>query len=93
MCVKHFLFILEHKISLTYPDLHRQFYISKRSKNICMGLNRSLLLVTNNQEIISDIYDHFNSNHWKFKVRFVYLTVSNTTKWKFDYIIYKKPIC
>ena len=85
MSVKHFLFTLEHNISLNQLDLHPQFYVLKRSENIHMGLNRSLLSVTDNQEIVSDIYEHFNSNHWKFNVRFVYPTLINTTKWKFDY--------
>ena len=67
------------KISLKYPDLHPQCYISKRSKNIHMVLKRSPLSVTNNQDIVSDIYEHFNSNHWKFNARFVYPTLINTT--------------
>ena len=44
-----------------------------------MVLNRSSLSVTNNQDIVSDIYEHFNSNHWKFNERFVYPTLINTT--------------
>ena len=55
MSVKHFLFTLEHNISLKYLDLHPQFHVLKRSENIHMGLNRSLLSVTDNQEIVSDI--------------------------------------
>ena len=92
MSVKHFLFTLEHNISLKYLDLHPQFHVSKRSENIHMGLNRSLLSFMDNQEIVCDIYEHFNSNLWKFNVRFVYPTLIHTTKWKFDYIFLKKPI-
>ena len=44
-----------------------------------MVLKRSPLSVTNNQDIVSDIYEHFNSNHWKFNARFVYPTLINTT--------------
>ena len=55
-----------------------------------MGLNRCLLSVANNQEIISDIYEHFQSKEWKFDCRFVYPMLINTTKWKFGYIIFFK---
>ena len=92
MSVKQFLFTLENKINLKYPDLQPQFYISQRSRNIHMGLNRSLLSVRNTQDIVSEIYEHYNSNSWNFNIRFVYPTLINTTKWKFDYITLKKPI-
>ena len=45
-----------------------------------MGLNRSLLSVTNNQDIVSEIYEHYNSNSWDFNIRFVYPALINTTK-------------
>ena len=53
-----------------------------------MGLNCFLLSVTNNQEITSDTYGHFQSKEWKFHYRFVYPMLVNTTKWKFDYVIF-----
>ena len=62
--------------------------LQKRSKSIHIGLNRFLSSVTNNQEIISDIYEHFQSKEWNFHCRFVYPMLVNTTKWKFDYIIF-----
>ena len=92
MSLKQFSFTLQNKINLKYPDLQPQSYISKRSKNIHMGLNRSLLSVRNNQNIVSEIYEHYNSNNWNFSIRFMYLTLINITKWKFDYIIFKKPV-
>ena len=85
MTVKHFLLALEQ-----FTGLQLEFYFAKRSKSIHMGLNRCILSVTNNQEIISDIYEHFQYKEWKFDCRFVYPILINKTKWKFDYIIFKK---
>ena len=72
MIVKHFLFTLEHKINTKYPHLQPEFYVAKRSKSIHMGLNHCLLSLTNNQEIISGIYEHFQSKESKSDHRFVY---------------------
>ena len=88
MTAKHFLFTLKHKINTKYPDLQPEFYVAKRSKSIHNGLNCCLLSVTNNQEIISDIYEHFQSKD----CRSVSPILINTTKWKFDYIFLKKNI-
>ena len=57
-----------------------------------MGLNRYLLSVTDNQNIISDIYEHWNSREWSFDARFVYSQLIHTTKWKFDFNVFRKNV-
>ena len=90
MSARLFLFLLERNMRIKYPDLYVQFYISRRSKNIHMGLNCALLSIVNNQLLISDSYKHWLSRNWNFDVKFVDPILIHTTKWKFDYIIFKK---
>ena len=87
MSARVFLFSLERKIRAKYPDLNIQFYISRRSKNIHMGLDRGLLSIVNNHLLIFDIYEHWLSRNWNFDVKFLSIVI-HTTKWKFDYIIF-----
>ena len=55
-----------------------------------MGLDHGLLSIPNNQLLIYDIHQHWLSRNWNFNIKFVDPLLINTTKWKFDYIIFKK---
>ena len=62
----------------------------QKEVRVPIWVNRYVLSVMKNQEIISDIYEQFQSKEWKFNCRFVYLMLINTAKWKLDYIIFKQ---
>ena len=56
-----------------------------------MGLNQCLLSVTNNQDIIS-VFMNIGTIEKNFDARFVYLQLIHITKWKFDYIVFRKNV-
>ena len=92
MSTKPFLFSIERKMGAKYPSLNIQFYISRRSKNIHVGLDDGFLSIPNYQLVISDIHQHWLSRNWSFDIKFIDPVLIHTTKWKFDYIIFKKNI-
>ena len=89
--MKTFLLILKRILSEKYSTIEFDFYLSSRLKNVHMGFNCNLLLFSEHDAVISDI-----ENIWmkredtKFKV--VLPCLIHTTKWKFDYIIFRRNI-
>ena len=67
------------------------FYLSRRSKLVHMGLGVPLQKFDLSDEIISFIESQWKEqNNTKFS--FVQLYLINSVKWKFDYIIFEKNI-
>ena len=82
-----FLHSLKRILEEKYPNIEFAFYLSSRSKNVHMGLNCNLLLLSEHVAIISDI-----ENIWMkrkdTKFKFVVPELIRTTSWKFDFIIF-----
>ena len=55
MYMKTFLHILKRFLNEKYPGITFDFYLSRRTKNVHMGLNCSILTLHEHDEIISDI--------------------------------------
>ena len=67
-----------------------EFYLSSRTQNIYMGLNRSLLTLCEYNQVISDIEELWLMKRQDTKFKFTLPWLIHTTKWKFDYIIFRK---
>ena len=81
---------LEHEMKKRYPEIGFSFYLSKRKKNVHMGLEMPLMNYTNCLRIVSDIEDIWREKKSNDTYKFVNPKLIHTTKWKFDYIIFPK---
>ena len=55
-----------------------------------MGLNYSLLILHEYEQIISDIEELWLMKRHDMKFKLVFPKLMDTVKWKFDYIIFRK---
>ena len=55
MHMKTFLHILKRRLCEEYPDILFEVYLSRRTKNVYMGLNCTLFILHEHEQIISDI--------------------------------------
>ena len=55
MYKKTFLHTLRRVLNEKYQDINFEFYLSRRTKNVHMGLNCSVLTLHEHDQIISDI--------------------------------------
>ena len=55
MYMKTFLHTLRRVLNEKYQDINFEFYLSRRTKNVHMGLNCSALTLHEHDQIISDI--------------------------------------
>ena len=55
MYIKTFLHTLRRVLNEKYQDINFEFYLSRRTKNVHMGLNCSVLTLHEHDQIISDI--------------------------------------
>ena len=53
--VKHFSRMLEHHLNNKFPELKASLYVSKRKKNIRMGLDVPLFSLVKHDQIIEEI--------------------------------------
>ena len=67
-----------------------EFYLSSRTQNIHMGLNCSLLTLCEYNQVIYDIEELWLMKIQDTKFKFTLPWLIHTTKWKFDYIIFRK---
>ena len=88
--MKTFLHIPKRRLCEKYQDISFEFYLLRRTKNVHMGLNCSLLTLREHKQIISDIEEIWLLKRQDMKFKFVMPQLTNTTKWKFDYIIFRK---
>ena len=85
------LLLLKRILSEKYPTIEFNFYLSPQSKNVHMGLNCNFLSFSKHDAIISDIENIWmKSKETKFK--FVLPCLIHTTKYKFDFITFRRNI-
>ena len=65
MYMKTFLHILKRFLNEKYPNINFEFYLSRRTKNVRMGLNCGLLTLHGHDQVISDIKEI-----WLLKTRY-----------------------
>ena len=90
MHMKRYILILKRILSEKFIDVEFDFYLSSRSKNVHMGLNCNILTLSEHVHIISDIENVWNENRQDNKFVFVMPYLFHTTRWKNDYIVFKK---
>ena len=52
MCMRSFLIILQNVLKKDHSDVNFEFYLSRRSKFVHMGLDVPLSKISNSQEIV-----------------------------------------
>ena len=86
--MKTFLHILKRRLREKNQDISFEFYLSRLTKNVHMGPNCSLLTLREHEQVISDIEEI-----WLLKkqdIKFVLPQLIHTTKWIFDYNIFRR---
>ena len=87
---KKLIIQLEKHINGKFPEYQAKFYSDRRTNYIHMGLDKSLFGYANFKKLLDEV-DCLLSEHLPHKFisifppKLIYLT-----KWKHDYIIYKK---
>ena len=87
MFMKTFLIILKNCLKKDYPDVEAELYLSRRSKFVHMGLD-----VPINKEFVRDTENLWLQKKQDDKFKYVNPYLINSTKWKYDYIIFEKEI-
>ena len=90
--MKTFLRILKRFLNEKYPGIEFDSYLSHRTKYVHMGMNCSILTLHEHDQTISDIEEIWLLKRQDTKFKFVMPQLIYTTKWKFDYIIFRKNI-
>ena len=73
-----------------YPHEDFEFYLSHHAQNVHMGLNYSLLMLHEYEQIISDIEELWLIKTHNMKFKFMLPHLIHIVKWKFEYIIFSK---
>ena len=88
MLLNKHVWILEKHISSLFPNLKINFYVSRRSKYVHMGLDLALFTIKHHDKVINEIKDFmFDELDERFKFFFPQLVA--TAKWKYDYKVFK----
>ena len=90
MFMKTFLHILKRFLNEKYPVINFEFYPSRRSKNVHMELNCSILKLHEQNRVIPDIEGLWLLKRQDTKFKFVMSQLIRATKWKFDYITFRR---
>ena len=90
MFMKTFLIILKNCLKKDYPDVKVEFYVSRRSKFVHMGLDIPINKIARSDELVKDIEKIWLEKSQDNKFKYVNPYLINSTKWKFDYIIFEK---
>ena len=88
--MKTFIHILQNRLSNKYPDIEFGFYVSRRSRYVHMGLDKSILSYEERYDITSDIMQIWSEKKQDDRFTIVKPHLINSTKWRFDYIIFEK---
>ena len=89
MNMKTFLYALKNFLAHKYPHIEFEFFLSRRTKNLHMTLNYSLLELCDRKQIIFDIEELWLRTRQDMNFKFVLPQLIHTFKWKFDYIIFR----
>ena len=90
MFMKTFLIILKNCLKKDYPNVEAEFYLSRRSKFVHMGLDMPINKITHYEEFIRNIENLWLQKKQDDKFKYVNPYLINLTKWKYDYIIFEK---
>ena len=90
MYIKTFLVMLQNRLKKDRPDLIIEFYLSRRSKFVHMGLDIQLNKIARSEDILRDIENFWLQKKTDDKFKYVSPYLINSTNWKFDYIIFEK---
>ena len=90
MFMKAFLVALREIVKKDYPDINFEFYLSRRSKFIHMGLDMPLISIVNHREILKVIENYWNDNKGDDLFKICVPRLIAATKFKYDYIIFEK---
>ena len=90
MHMKTFLHASKKFLNEKYAPIDFEFYLSRLTQNVHMELNCSLLTLCEYDQIISDIEELWLMKKQDTKFKFVLPQLKYNTKWKFDYIIFRK---
>ena len=90
MSIKKLVVQLEKHIQAKFPEYQVKFYSNRRNFYIHMGLDKSLFSFENYKKLLEE-FDCFLREHLSTKFIFVFPPkLIYSTKWKHNYIIYKK---
>ena len=78
--MKTFLHVLKKFFNKKYPHIDVEFYLSRRTKNVYMGLNYNLLALHEQKEIIFDIEKLWSRRRQDMSFKFVLPQLIHTTK-------------
>ena len=78
--MKTFLHVLKKVLNEKYPQTDFEFYLSRRTKNVDMGLNYNLLALHEQKEIIFDIEKLWSRRRQDMSFKFVLPQLIHTTK-------------
>ena len=84
------LHVLKNFLGEKYPHINFEFYLSRRTKNVHMGLNYSLLALHKQKQIIFYIEEVWLRRRQDKSFKFMLPQLIHTTKWRFEYIIFRK---
>ena len=88
--MKTFIYILPNQLSNKYPDIKLGFDVSRRNRYVYMGLDKLILSYEERYDVILDISQILNEKREDDRFTIVKLHLFNSTKWKFDYLIFEK---
>ena len=83
--MKIFLHILKRFLNEKYPVINFELYPSRRTMNVNMVLNCSILKLHEQNRVIPDIEGFWLLERQDTKFKFVMSQLMRATKWKFDY--------
>ena len=90
MFMKAFLVALREIVKKDYPDINFEFYLSRRSKFVHMGLDMPLISIVNHREILKVIENYWNDNKEDDLFKICVPRLIAATKFKYDYTIFQK---
>ena len=88
--MKTFLICLSNVLKKDHHYIKLEFYVSRRSKFVHMGSDVPLNNIKNYEEILIRIQGLWNVKKTDDKFYYCKPYSIASTKWKFDYIIFKK---
>ena len=88
--MKTFLYVLKNFLAEKYPHIEFEFCLSRRTKNVHMGLNYSLLELHKHKLIIFDIEELWLRRRQDMSFKFVLPQLIHTVKWSFGCIIFSQ---
>ena len=90
MQMRTFLILLQCELKKDYPGVELGFYLSRRSRYVHMGSDIPLNRLENYQEIIEKIKTLWYQKKKDDKFDFCDPYLIASTRWKYDYIIFRK---